>query len=216
MPPVFGTATTEVVPDPMLWSLRVETKGASLDSVAAEHSSTVESVLEFLKKSKVDQKTLQSSRMDFGENWEYRSSSRVREGYVASTEIAFKLRDFEAYKPLWLGLAKFRAVSVTSVTYDHTRRIEFQNQTRQKAVMAARDKATALAGALGAEIGEALMVEEDLSMSEGWRPQANTMVFNNLRALDAGDQQHPAALAPGTIPIIIRVKAAFRLASPRK
>jgi uncharacterized protein YggE len=187
----------------MVWSLRVETKGPSLETVVSEHSTTV-------KKSKVDEKTIQASRMEFGENWEYRSDSRVREGYVATTEIAFKLKEFENYKPLWLGLAKIHGVSISAVTYDHTRRIEFQNESRRKAVLAARDKARALAEALGAVIGEPLMIEEDLSPSEGWQFQRNTSL-NNLRAADAEAQGQSTGLAPGTIPITVRVKAAFRL-----
>src|SRR5690349_14219519 len=43
---VYGTATTEVVPDQMRWFLHVENRGPSLDSVAAEHTSVVGAVLE--------------------------------------------------------------------------------------------------------------------------------------------------------------------------
>src|SRR5262245_61715875 len=134
---VFGTATTDVVPDEMIWSLRAENKGPALESLASEHMKVVQTALDFLKKSKVDEKTIQSSRMEFGENWEYRSSSRMREGYVASTEIVFKITNLELYKTLWLGLAKMSSISVQAVTYDHTKRIDYQNQTRQKAILAA-------------------------------------------------------------------------------
>ena len=100
---------------------------------------------------------------------EYRSSSRVREGYVASTEISFKTTDLDLYVHLWLGLADMPVVSVQNVTYDHTKRIDFQNQTREKAILAAKEKATASAKTLGVEIGPPLLLEEDLSASEGWQ-----------------------------------------------
>lgn len=209
---VFGTATTEVVPDQMVWSLRVENKGPALKAFASEHTKSVQNVLEFLKKSKVDPKALQTSQMQFSENWEYRSSSRVREGYVASTEVSFKTTDLELYTQLWLGLADMPFVSVQSVTYDHTKRIEFQNQTREKAILAAKEKATVSARTLGAEIGEPLLLEEDLSTSEGWQLNpGNAMLNNNLRAGGGEERGSMEALAPGTIPIRIRVKAAFQL-----
>ena len=62
---VYGTATTEVVPDQMVWSLRVENKGTSLKAVASDHTKRVLEVLELLKQSKVDPKALQTSRMQF-------------------------------------------------------------------------------------------------------------------------------------------------------
>ena len=51
---VYGTATTEVVPDQMVWSLRVENKGTVLKAVASEHTKRVQEVLELLKQSKVE------------------------------------------------------------------------------------------------------------------------------------------------------------------
>ncbi len=207
---VFGTATTEVTPDQMVWSVRVENKGPALGGVAGEHTKAVQRVLDFLKKAKVDPKALQTSRMQFAENWEYRSSSRVREGYVASTEISFKTTDLELYTHLWQGLADMPGVSVQNVIYDHTRRIEFQNQTREKAILAAKEKATVSARTLGAEIGTPLLLEEDLSPSEGWEMNRNA-VLNNLRVIGDEGRGPVEALAPGTIPIRIRVKAAFQL-----
>ena len=209
---VYGTATTEVVPDQMVWSLRVENKGTALKVVAGEHTKRVQEVLELLKQSKVDPKALQTSRMQFSENWEYRSSSRVREGYVASTEISFKTTDLDLYVRLWLGLADMPVVNVQTVTYDHTKRIDFQNQTREKAIQAAREKATASAKTLGVEIGPPLLLEEDLTPSEGWQMNwGNAVLSNNVRAAGGEGRGPLEALAPGTIPIRIRVKAAFQL-----
>ncbi len=209
---VLGTATTEVVPDQMVWSLRVQNKGPGLGAVASEHTKNVQKVLDLLSKSKVDRKDLQTARMQFAENWEYRSNSRVREGYVATTDISFTTTNLEFYTQLWQGLADTPAVSVQSVLYDHTRRIEFQNQTREKAILAAKQKAMVSARTLGAQIGAPLLLEEDLSPSEGWQMNLNNAVLrNNLRVI-GGEEREPAeALAPGTIPIRIRVKAAFQL-----
>ena len=40
-----------------------------------------------------------------------------------------------------LGLAAIPDVSVEGVTYDHSKRIEFQNETRRKALLKAKEKA---------------------------------------------------------------------------
>ena len=74
---VYGTARTEVTPDEMIWALKVEDKGDVLEGVANEHAKHTEALLTFLKAGKVDEKTLQTSRMEFGQNWEYRSNNVV-------------------------------------------------------------------------------------------------------------------------------------------
>lgn len=139
----------------------------------------------------------------------------MREGYIASTEIAFKITDLDLYKKLWLGLAKISGVSVQDTTYDHTKRINYQQETRQKAILAAKEKASSLAQAVGAEIGEPLLIEEDLSISEGWQRGRENKVINNLRSLDGEPSGHSDALSPGTIPITMRVKASFRLVAKK-
>ena len=207
----FGTAVTEVVPDQMIWSLKVETRGAVLESVAKEHSKTIEGVLRFLKDAKVDAKSIQTSRMEFGENWEERDSGRIRKGFVASMEISFKLADLNQYNSLWLGLAKFPAVSIEAVTYDHSKRTEYRNETREKALLAAREKARAMAKTLGSEIGEPLLVEEDLQLIEGWAMNNTRNVAVQALAFRGDDRDNPRALSLGTIPIQARVRVAFRL-----
>ena len=212
---VYGTAVTEVVPDEMIWSLKIENKGGDLEAVAREHGKQVEAVLKFLKESKVDEKSLQTSGMRFGENWEYRGSSRVKEGYVASTDIAFKMRELDKYSALWLGLAKSTAVTVESVNYEHTKRIEYRNETRQKALLAAKEKASVMAATLGAEIGEPLAVEEDMAVSEGWQGNYARNTSNVVRSLNADDEISSEGLSPGTISIKARVRISFRLMTTR-
>ncbi len=213
---VYGTATTEVVPDQMIWWLRVETRGRALDAVAGDHAKSVEKLLAFLKESKVDPKALQTAQMQFSENWDYASNSRILNGYIASTEVSFKTTDFAGYGALWLGLAQMPAVSVQNVDYNHTKRIEFQNQTREKAILAAKEKAMVSAKALGVEIGAPLLLEEDVGFAEYNQILGRD---NNLRnvintaSIGDGGQEAQSSLAPGMIPIRVRVKASFQLLS---
>lgn len=209
---VYGTATTEVVPDQMVWSLKIENRGQKLDAVAGEHPKIVQAVLTLLKDSKVDEKTIQTSRMEFGEHWEYKFQERVHNGYFAMTSVSFKITDFELYKKLWLGLAELPSVTVEPVTFDHTKRIAYQNETRQHAIQAAKEKAAALARAIGSEIGEPLFIEEE-TVESFW---GGNLAANNLRTVNSEDQESGNGLARGTIPIKTRVRASFRLISNPK
>jgi uncharacterized protein YggE len=137
----------------------------------------------------------------------------VKEGYYASTDISFKFKDFDKYKSLWIGLSKIAHLEVWGVYYDHSKRIEYQNKTRKKALLAAKEKAEVLAKTLGSEIGEPLLIEEDLSISETWR--SRSALSNVLEVADKGSSGGDV-LSPGKIPIKIRVKTTFRLITHEK
>jgi uncharacterized protein len=207
---VFGTATTQVAPDQMVWHLTVQYKAGKLSSVADQQNKTVQQVLAFLKQTGVKDSEVQMSQMEFGENWEYINNSRVKQGYFASTVVSFRTSELGTYKPLWMGLAEIPGVTVNNVAYDHSKRIEFQNETRQKALLAAKEKAETMAKALGSEIREPLAIEEDLSVSEGWGGSNWNRVVQSNTVADQGATP-TADLAPGKIPITIRMKVSFRL-----
>ena len=205
---VFGTATTSVAPDKLIWQLNIHNKGLELEQVASEHLALSSKVLNFLEKSGIEPKYIQTSGMQFGENREYIDQTWVKEGYFASTDIVFELVDLEKYQALWIGLSKFPHTSVNNVSYDHSDRIRFQNESREKAVLAAKEKANALAGAMGTRIGAPLLIEEDLSVSEGWR---YGQVTNNLRVSSGSEAGTGTGLSAGKIDIQTRVKVAFQL-----
>jgi len=212
---VYGTATTEVAPDEMIWNVEVRNKNLALETAAAEHGKTVQSVLSLLKASKLDSKTIQTSQMEFGVNQEYISGSWTKSGYYAKTDVSFTVTNLELYEKLWLGLAGIQGVSVQNISYDHSKRIDYRNETRRKALQAAKDKAGEMAKVLGAEIGEPLLVEEDLSVNEGWWIGQN-YVGNNLQTVGNAKPEAPEQLSPGTIPIRARVKVSFRLLTAQR
>ncbi len=207
---VFGTATTQVTPDQMVWRFMAHNRGAKLSAVAEQHTKLVQQVLSLLKEHGIKDSDLQTSQMEFGENWEYRNQSRVKEGYSASTQISFRSADLAAYKPLWLGLAELSGVTVEGVNYDHSKRIAYQNETRRKALLAAKEKAADMAKTLGSEIAEPLRIAEDLSLGDPWRSALSNSASNSVTVEDRGGAEQEA-LAPGTIPIRIRVKVTYRL-----
>ncbi|HNO77480.1 MAG TPA: SIMPL domain-containing protein [Phycisphaerae bacterium] len=204
---VYGTATTEVTPDLMNWHLTITNKGKDLAPVADNHHRIVAGVLKLLKDSGIDEQKIQTARMAFGENWVYRSNNRVKEGYYASTSVSFEMSDFDLYRTLWSGLAQDEHVSIDYVGYDHSKRIDYQNETRIKALLAAKEKAKALAETLGSQIGEPLLIEEDAG-SQSMYPVPT--FSNNLRTVESADGGSEG-IAKGKIPIKIRIKASFRL-----
>ncbi len=204
---VFGTAVKEVVPDKMLWSVQVMNKDQLLEDVTKKHIDIVERVTALLNSEGIKE-DLQTTRMEFGENWNYRNGNRLKEGYFARTFIAFSMTDFLKYKKIWLGLAAINDVSVQNVGYDHTDRINIQNETRVKALHEAKKKAAILAESIGSRIAEPIVIEEE------WG--GDDVVMNNVRMKQAAtfDAQGESSVSPGLISIRMRLKASFRLVTP--
>ncbi|MHC4926604.1 MAG: SIMPL domain-containing protein, partial [Planctomycetota bacterium] len=98
---VFGTAEIKVTPNEMIWSVNVNTKNESLQVTAKQHTETVQKVLSFLKGLKIDENKLQTSRMQFRENWKTIDRERVKAGYYASTDVSFTISDFGLYQKIW-------------------------------------------------------------------------------------------------------------------
>lgn len=204
---VFGTAVKKVVPDKMLWNVQVMNKGQLLEDVTRKHIDIVDRVIKLLNSEGIKD-DLQTTRMEFGENWNYRNGNRIKEGYFARTYITFSMTDFNKYENLWLGLAAINDVSVQNIGYDRTDRISIQNETRIKALHEAKSKAATLAESIGSKIAEPLLIEEELS--------GDDIVMNNVRTMEAAGLrgQPDSSVSPGLIPIRMRVKASFRLITP--
>ncbi|MGD9162423.1 MAG: SIMPL domain-containing protein [Desulfobacteraceae bacterium] len=201
---VFGTAVKKVVPDKMLWNVQVMNKDQSLEDVTKKHIDIVGRVTRLLNSEGIKE-DLQTTRMEFGENWTYQSRSRVKEGYFARTYITFSMTDFNKYKKIWLGLAAIEDVSVQNVGYDHTDRINIQNETRVKALKEAKNKASILAESIGSKIAEPISIEEE------WA--GDDVIMNNVRMIEKAsfDGQSSSSVSPGLISVRMRVKASFRL-----
>ncbi len=204
---VNGTATLQVVPNQMLWQLNVRNVAPASTAAAEIHGTIVGKLMAFLKQSQIPAETIQTSRMQLGENWNYKMGERIQDGYAASTDVQFKLADFTKYVLLWMGLSAIQGVQIRDVLLDHSDRINYQNEARTKAVLAARDKARALAETIGVQLGAPLLLEEDLSVAEGYRVPTSNIVVAQV----SPDRMDESSLAPGTIPVRARVKASFRI-----
>ena len=192
----------------MRWSLEVKNTGPDVAEVAKVNAESVKALLAYLKEQNLPEESIQTSGMRVGEHWVYRDRDRVKEGFEASTDVSFKLTDFEKCKDLWIGIPRLQNVLLNGVTFGTSKRIEHRNATRKKALLAAQEKAKALAETLGSKIAKPLSIEEVVESYSGFNITSNRI--SNDAAV-AGDADVGESLAPGRIPITMRVKVSFLL-----
>ena len=207
---VYGTATIQVPPNQMIWALNVRNVDPNSAGAAQAHGATVATLMAFLKQNRIAEETIQTSRMQLGENFKFTRGERVTEGYAASTDVQFTLTDFANYATLWTGLSAIPGVQIRNVSMDHSERIKYQNEARTKAVLAARDKAKAIAETLGMQTGLPLAIEEDLAAVEAYRV-VSTNIAANVASMAGLPGEVDPSVALGTIPIMARVKAVFSM-----
>ncbi len=201
----YGTATVEVIPDEMFWSLMITNKGPGIKKIAKHHSEIVLSVLSFLDKTGVDRDDTQTSMMQFGENLEYVNGRRVQKGYFASSKVAFKLIDFNRYQHLWTGLSIINNVSIQNIGYGYSRHIKAQNKAMINALLAAKEKAHTMAKTLCVDLGDPLVIEDNQSSIE---PRRSKMLLESNARVGAATQ-NPGGFALGKIVIKSNVKVVY-------
>ncbi len=203
---VIGTAETEVTPDELHWSVSIKTLGKTVVDVSKTHSDDVLKVLNYLKTSGLTSDNVKTSRMQLNENMVYRNKSRLREGYFAFTNINFKTTEFHNYLKHWEQLANFNNLTINSVAFALSNRLAIQDETRVGAVKNAKEKAVSLAGALGAQVLEPLLIEEIDSFSGTPRSAVFSMEA-------AGARDNGLSISPGQETVRARVKTVFRIFS---
>lgn len=205
---VFGTAEMEVPADEMHWSVTIKSNNDSITILAEQHDASVDAVVTFLKSKGILESNIKTSSIQMNEDWSYDGRTPVKNGYVANTTILFESAELSKYEEFWLGLSQLKNVSVNGVTFDTSKRIEYQNQSRIEAVKAAKEKADALVGALDSKVREPLQIEEQPLASD---PFGSPFSNVSMKAADGGSSSE--SITPGMIKISTRVQVMFRITS---
>lgn len=205
---VYGTAVTQAKPDLLRWSLTVSNTGPDLALVSQEHTNLTDTVLKLLGRKAIKPEEIQTSGMQFSENREYQENRWVKNGYIATTQVSFTLRDTGDYQSTWTELARLPGVSVNNVSWDLDDRVSVQNKTRLEALQAAKAKAEAMARALGVSLGTPLVIEEE-PIDEPVMARAMVNAFSGAAEGGVSD-----SIAAGQISVRVRVRVIFQLTTP--
>lgn len=82
--------------------------------------------------------------------------TRIFDGYEVSRSVSIKLSDLMKFQALFEEILKINPTEIDKVTFQTTRLRELKDRARELAMVAARDKATAMTKAIGQTIGKAL------------------------------------------------------------
>ncbi|HZI56904.1 MAG TPA: SIMPL domain-containing protein [Verrucomicrobiae bacterium] len=202
---VMGTAEVKVVPDRAVIEVGVEKQDHSASVAKHAEDAAARRILATLKAGGIDEKDIQTTYLSLQPQSSYVKKVRVSY-FVAQQTMAVTVRDLSKLDGLLESLVKAGGNRIDSISYETSDLRKYRDQARDLAVKAAREKAEALAKAVGQDIGKAQTIEEpaDSEYTPG-------IYANATRSLDAREKSASPILAAGQKTISASVTVSFEL-----
>jgi len=202
---VTGTSEVKVVPDRAVISVGVEKENAS--AIVAKHAADMaaRNLLSTLRTNGLDAKDMSTTFLSLQPREVYVKHVRVS-SFVAEQTLAITVRDISKLDSLLEALVKAGGNRIDSIQYETSELRRYRDQAREMAVIAAKEKAQALANALGQHIGKAYTIEEPLDFSS--LQSANGNFYNS--SLEK-QRSRDSATAPGERSVTASITIAFEL-----
>ena len=202
---VTGTSEVRVVPDRAVVELGVQKQDPKASTAKRAVDGAARQILAALHSNEVDEKDVQTTYLSL------RPESYTRKGvrisyFVAEETLTVTVRNLSKLDTLLEALVQAGGNRIDSITYETSDLRKYRDQARELAVKAAREKATALAQALGQDIGKAYLIDEVPEYEYSRGLMANEAYSYSARAKPAGP-----SLAPGQKTISASVTVSFDL-----
>ncbi len=215
---VTGTMVTQVPPDIVVWYINLANRAATLKEAKAASDLSMSRALDAIKELNVapaDTQTSQlSAQREGGRDF---FGNQVTKGWSVCRSITVKQRDLARFDEFFTKLVDAADVEV-NFRFESSKYHELREETRLRAVEAAKEKAQALAGALGVALGPPISVEEGASGNVvpafgGYSPQVIDPKSNGSITVGwpAGEDAATGTLAPGMTEIRETVSVTFKI-----
>lgn len=163
-------------------------------------------VLASLHASGIDDKDVQTTFLSLQPQFDYRKGMHISY-FVAEQSLSVTVRDLAKLDSLLESVIKAGGNRVDSIQYETSDLRRYRDQARELAVRAAREKAKALAQALGQDIGKPYSIEE--------MPESADVVSaglpSKLYAYANADKSRGPSTAPGQRIVTASVTVSFDL-----
>ena len=156
---VTGTAEVKVVPDRAVIELGVVKQNASASVAKQAADATARKILAALQANGIDEKDIQTTFLSLQPQVDYRKGMKISY-FVARQTLSVTVRDLSKLDALLESLIKAGGNQIDSIEYETSDLRKYRDDARDRAVKAAKEKAEALAMALGQQIGKAQTIEE--------------------------------------------------------
>jgi uncharacterized protein YggE len=207
---VAGEAEVNVAPDEVVFDLTVSTFNRELRVAKSQTDERLKNIIALAKRYGVADADVQTDYINLVPRYRGDNEARTLLGYSVRKDLVITLRDVTRAEGLLSELLSGDVTRINTVSFRSSQMRKYRDEARDMAMRAAREKAAALAGAVGQKIGKAYSIEEEVPS----RSYASQNALSNAvgYAADSGSSSaSEGTLALGLIKISARVTVKFEL-----
>jgi uncharacterized protein YggE len=201
---VTGEGKVKVTPDQAFISISVETKGNNATDVKKQNDASVEKVVQYLKRSKLQQSDIQTRRVSLNPQYDY---DKKKYSYNATQTIEILLRDLSYYDTLMEGLVDSGINRINTVEFKSSKLEQHQSEARKLAMQDAKLKAQDYVSVLGQKVGKAISISDNTQI---YNPQP-VMYAMAMDKAESGGGAPRETVAIGEINVTANVSVGFLL-----
>lgn len=171
---VTGTVEIEAVPDEVVFSLEVTKINKDLQTAKRLNDESVSKILELTRRFAVLPQNVKTTAITVEMKYETVRDTKIKvydedgdeinkrifKGYEVSKTVVARLTDVSRFEEFFEEALKTGVTEVSNVSFETSKFREYKIQARELAMKAAREKAIAMAGAVGQTIGKAIYIGE--------------------------------------------------------
>ena len=201
----IGEATVYAAPDEILLSFTVTTADLEIEKAKQKNTDISMAAIQFLKEQGIPNRHIQTQHRSVYPKINRRSDldHRISHFNVSQT-IQICIKKIATYENIVDGLIARGVWTIGSPIFRNTELEKYKNQARQKAVLAAKEKAVLLAGTLGQSVGAAYFINESFSAPQNFQQAYGSSTVSNNSGADS-------AFELGQMEINARVEISFLL-----
>lgn len=168
-----GFGELSVAPDRATLSFAVEARNPSLNQARNHVSSVITQTLAIADSLGIDRKFVVSSHSSIRPEYtrHHKTNERAFSGYLVNRQVTVNLQDIELLGVVTERLLDAGINNVSSPQFSHSQEQQLRRKALAAAAVDARNNATAIASALGNQIGETLSINSNVHASTPIQPR---------------------------------------------
>ncbi|MCC6625068.1 MAG: SIMPL domain-containing protein [Deltaproteobacteria bacterium] len=205
---VTGTTELALAPDEAWVHVGVETFLPTMERAVEDNDRRIAAVIAALKDAGIQSADLTTTMMSLAETDRFEGADRRTHGFQVSRSLVARVRDLGKLERLLQSIVKAGATHLREVRFSHSKLADKKAEARTAAMKAARDKAALMAGALGQQVGRAVVIREagaGPAFASGGNSYANEVLNIGGAVVDG------PTIAAGRIRIEVSVAVDFEL-----
>jgi hypothetical protein len=199
-----GTAEVKITPDRAVIRIGVERQSATAKSAKATVDNISRKILAALKAASIGDKDIQTAYLDLQPTSYYEKHVRIN-NFTATQSLSVTIGDLSHLDNVMDAVMSAGANHIDGIEYQSTELRKYRDQARDEATKAAKEKAVALAQALGNQVGKTYAIEE----VQQWGEYSYGGLAANV-ALERTRGSAPST-APGQLTVTASVIVSFDL-----